>query len=138
MSEACLPPPPDAACTSALASILADIGASAHLQRFLDDDQDDDCIACLKKLEPERIASKYGLPHDLALAFIERCRAAPVGGSNAAVQALQQLDVQLWRLGKQVAVLPSLRVNRYRAPRISLALTVRSRSGCGGGCRRRG
>ena len=114
MSAACQLPPPDAACTSALASMLADIGASAHLQRFLDDDQDDDCIACLKKLKPERIASKYGLPHDQAVAFIEQCRAAPVAGSNAAVQALQP-NVQLWRLGKQVDVLPSLRVNSYPA-----------------------
>ena len=115
MSVICQLPPPDVACTRALASILADIGAAAYLQRFVEDDQDDDSITTLKKLKPERIASKYGLPQELALAFIERCREAAVTGSIA----LPQPEVQLWRLGKQVSVFPSLQVNRCRAQFVS-------------------
>jgi hypothetical protein len=57
-----------------LLSILSEIGASCFLQKFIDDDQEDECIPILRKLSPERIAIKYGLTQDLASAFVERCR----------------------------------------------------------------
>jgi len=56
-----------------LSSILLDIGASDYLQKFIDEEQDDDCIPSYKK--PDMISRSYGLPPSLASAFVEKCRA---------------------------------------------------------------
>ena len=56
-----------------LSSILLDIGASDYLQKFIDEEQDDDCIPSYKK--PDMISRNYGLPSSLASAFVEKCRA---------------------------------------------------------------
>jgi hypothetical protein len=60
-----------------LSAILNDIGASEFLQRFIIDDQEDDCILPLGmsgRMRPEQIAGKYGLPLELAQAFLDKCR----------------------------------------------------------------
>jgi hypothetical protein len=67
------PLPSDASSTQALATILLEIEASDYLQKFIDDQQDDDCIPSYR--HPDRIATSYGLPPSLASAFVEKCRA---------------------------------------------------------------
>jgi WD40 repeat protein/serine/threonine protein kinase len=57
-----------------LASILNEIGASEHLQGFIDDGRDDANLQNLSRLNPERISSLYGLSLDQAAAFTEKCR----------------------------------------------------------------
>jgi serine/threonine protein kinase len=71
--------------TELLSAILSEIGASAFLQRFIDDDQEDESVPLLSKMKPERITSKYGLPQTLAAAFVERCR---LSRENAGGRAL--------------------------------------------------
>jgi serine/threonine protein kinase len=63
--------------TELLSAILNEIGASEFFQKIADD-YDDDSIVTLSKFKPQRIASKYGIPHDLASAFVQRCREATV------------------------------------------------------------
>lgn len=58
--------------THVLASILTDIGAFDFFPKFIDDEQDDDCLPSYKN--PDRISLKYGLSPDLASAFVERSR----------------------------------------------------------------
>jgi hypothetical protein len=60
--------------TELLSAILFEIGASQFLQRFLDDDQEDDSIPLLSRWKPERITSKYGLPLPIASEFLGKCR----------------------------------------------------------------
>jgi uncharacterized membrane protein YoaK (UPF0700 family) len=56
-----------------LASILAEINLTEYLQKFKDDDRDDDSLKTLSRLAPERIVSKYGMSLDQAAAFLEKC-----------------------------------------------------------------
>ena len=63
--------------TELLYAILNETGASEFFQKIADD-YDDDSILTLSKFKPQRIASKYGIPHDLASAFVQRCREATV------------------------------------------------------------
>jgi hypothetical protein len=56
-----------------LASILNEIGASEHLQGFIDDGRDDANLKNLTRLNPERISSLYSLSLDQAAAFTEKC-----------------------------------------------------------------
>jgi len=60
--------------TELLSAILSETGASEFLQKIIED-YDDDSIVTLSKFKPDRIVSKYGIPHNLAVAFVERCRA---------------------------------------------------------------
>jgi uncharacterized membrane protein YoaK (UPF0700 family) len=60
--------------TESLASILAELSLTEHLQRFKDDDRDDDSIKTLSRLAPERVAVKYGMSLEQAAAFLEKCR----------------------------------------------------------------
>ena len=64
-----------------LSAILNEIGASEFLQNFIDDDQDDDCIASYKI--PNRVRKSYGLPQHLAASFVEKCRLS-VGAQRSA------------------------------------------------------
>lgn len=64
--------------TDLLSAILHSINAPEFLQKFVDDDHQDDSIPLLSRWKPEKITSKYGLPHETAAAFIDRCRAPPV------------------------------------------------------------
>jgi serine/threonine protein kinase len=59
--------------TRLLSAILNEISASEFLHKFIED-YDDDSIVTLSKLKPERIVDRYGLPLDLASAFVEKCR----------------------------------------------------------------
>jgi hypothetical protein len=114
------PSPSHATSTRVLTDILTDIGAGAYIQRFADDAQGDDCIIALGKLGPELISSKYGLPRELAAAFIGRCHSISptVAHYTSHAQLSQQLEVQLLRLEKLVAVFSSLqvRVLKRRVP----------------------
>jgi hypothetical protein len=56
-----------------LFSILDEIGASEHLQVFIDDGLDDESLKYLSKLKPERVSSIYGLSLDQAAAFAHKC-----------------------------------------------------------------
>ncbi len=67
--------------TELLSAILNDIGASEFLQNFIDDDQDDDCIASYKI--PNKLCKSYGLPQHLAASFVEKCRLS-AGAQRAA------------------------------------------------------
>jgi len=67
--------PSDAANTRILASILREIKSYELIQRFTDDDRDDDSLVTLSNLKPERIAAKYGLSLRQAADFVDRCRA---------------------------------------------------------------
>jgi tRNA A-37 threonylcarbamoyl transferase component Bud32 len=67
--------------TALLSAILNDIGASEFLQNFIDDDQDDDCIASYKI--PTKVCKSYGLPQHLAASFVEKCRLS-AGAQRAA------------------------------------------------------
>jgi serine/threonine protein kinase len=67
------PLPSAAANTRMLSSVLQDIGASSYLQKFINDEQDDDCIPTYKN--PDRIARNYDMPPSLASLFVEKCRA---------------------------------------------------------------
>jgi serine/threonine protein kinase len=58
--------------TELLQAILNETGASEVLQQITED-YDDDSIVTLSKFKPDRIAMKYGIPHGLAVAFVERC-----------------------------------------------------------------
>ena len=70
-----------ASSTGRLSAILNEIGASEFLQNFIDDDQDDDCIASYKI--PNRVCKSYGLPQHLAASFVEKCRLS-VGAQRSA------------------------------------------------------
>ena len=59
--------------TESLASILAEMNLTEHLQKFKDDDRDDDSLKTLSRLAPERVAAKYGMSLDQAAAFLEKC-----------------------------------------------------------------
>jgi hypothetical protein len=65
------PSPPG---TRVLSSILNEIGAPDCLQKFIDDFRDDDSLITLGKLQAGQIASRYGMAHDKAAAFIAGCR----------------------------------------------------------------
>ena len=70
-----------ASSTGRLSAILNQIGASEFLQNFIDDDQDDDCIASYKT--SNRLCRSYGLPQHLAASFVEKCRLS-VGAQRSA------------------------------------------------------
>jgi serine/threonine protein kinase len=80
----------DAGSIKLLFAILNEIGASEFLQQFIKDDQGDESIPFLSKMKPERLAIKYGLPQDLAAAFVERCRekAGKAASSSASVSSV--------------------------------------------------
>lgn len=106
------PSPSHATSTRVLAAILTDIGAGAYIQKFTDDAQGDDCIIALGNLGPELISCKYGLPRELAAAFIGRCHSISptVTRCTSHAQSSQQIEVQLLRLEKLAAVFSSLQV----------------------------
>ena len=68
--------------TELLSAILNEIGAAEFFQKIADD-YDDDSILTLSKFKPHRIVSKYGIPQNLASAFVRRCREATVQISRA-------------------------------------------------------
>jgi hypothetical protein len=74
-----------ASSTGRLSAILNEIGASEFLQNFIDDDQDDDCIASYKI--PSRVRRSYGLPQHLAASFVEKCRLS-VGAQRSAAASI--------------------------------------------------
>jgi serine/threonine protein kinase/ribosomal protein L13E len=71
-----------ASSTGMLSAILSDIGASEFLQNFIDDEQDDDCIASYKN--PTKVSKRYGLPQHLAASFVEKCRLSAGAQRSAA------------------------------------------------------
>ena len=85
------PLPSVAVNTQLLVSILLDIGASEYLQKFIDDDQDDDCLGSFKN--SDKISKEYGLPLNLASAFVEKCRAsAAIQRGNVASMSLSSVS----------------------------------------------
>jgi hypothetical protein len=64
----------DTACisTELIFAIFNEIGASTFIQRFIDDDQEDESVLLLSKMKPERIMSKCRLPRTLDAAFVIR------------------------------------------------------------------
>jgi hypothetical protein len=62
----------DTSSTQVLSSILHEIGASECLAAIVED-YDDDALKTLSKLKPERIASKFGMAVDKAIAFVSKC-----------------------------------------------------------------
>ena len=80
------PLPSAASCTHALSSILLELEATFYLQKFIDGEQDDDCIPSYR--HPDKISSNYGLPPSLASAFVEKCRAR-ASAQKCAFDALQ-------------------------------------------------
>ena len=74
-----------ASSTGRLSAILIEIGASEFLQNFIDDDQDDDCIASYKI--PTKVSKNYGLPQHLAALFVEKCRLS-AGAQRSAVASI--------------------------------------------------
>jgi serine/threonine protein kinase len=75
--------------TGLLFSILNDIGASEFLGNFIDDDQDDDCIASYKN--PNKVAERYGLPPHLAASFVDKCRLSVSAQRAAAASSISNL-----------------------------------------------
>jgi len=71
--------------TELLFAILKGIGASEFFQNFIDDDQDDDCIASYKI--PSKVCRSYGLPQDLAESFVQKCRLS-VGAQRTAAASM--------------------------------------------------
>ncbi len=57
---------------SMLSAIIEEIGASEHLQAFISDEQDDECIPSYKKAE--KVSRDYGLSPQLASIFVSMCR----------------------------------------------------------------
>jgi serine/threonine protein kinase len=70
-----------------LSAFLIESGALEFAERILED-YDDDSIVTISKIKPDRIASKYGIPHGIASAFVERCRSqASIQHSSAPASA---------------------------------------------------
>jgi uncharacterized membrane protein YoaK (UPF0700 family) len=59
--------------TAILVAILSELNLLHFLKKIIDDDRDDDSLATLSKVKPERIASKYGMTLDQAAAFVDLC-----------------------------------------------------------------
>lgn len=59
--------------TAILVAILSELHLSHFLKKIIDDDRDDDSLATLSKVKPERIASKYGMTLDQAASFVDLC-----------------------------------------------------------------
>ena len=70
--------PLDAASTqvTVLSSILNEIGSSECLAAIVEDYVDDGALMTLSKLKPERVASRFGMALDKAIAFVGKCREA--------------------------------------------------------------
>jgi serine/threonine protein kinase len=62
----------DDASVQVLSGILKDIGAIECLAAVVED-HDDDALKTLSKLKPERIASKFGMALNKAIAFVGKC-----------------------------------------------------------------
>ena len=62
----------DAASTQVLSAILHEIGAIECLAAVVEH-YDDDALKTLSKLKPERIAGKFGMALDKAIAFVGKC-----------------------------------------------------------------
>jgi hypothetical protein len=62
----------DDASVQVLSGILKDIGAIECLAAAVED-HDDDALKTLSKLKPERIASKFGMALNKAIAFVGKC-----------------------------------------------------------------
>lgn len=71
--------------TVLLSAILDQIGASEFLQAFINEGDDDLCIAGYRKAE--RVKRDFGLPLDLASKFVDMCRAVNI------IQRVVILDV---------------------------------------------
>ena len=77
-----------------LLAILLEIGAPEYLQNFIDKDQDDDCLASLGVTRPDKISKAYGLPLNVASAFVERCRVVTgvVLGNGSTISTLSSVS----------------------------------------------
>jgi hypothetical protein len=58
-------------CRTRLSAILREIGASQFLQKFIDHNQDDGCLET--HIIPSQVSHRYGLPPQLAAAFVTKC-----------------------------------------------------------------
>ena len=63
----------DTSSSQVLSSILHEIGASECLAAIIEDYADDGALKTLSKLKPERIASRFGMAVDKAIAFVGKC-----------------------------------------------------------------
>jgi serine/threonine protein kinase len=87
-------------CTRLLAAILQKIGASQYLPKLTDDGYDDESLVPLSMTKPAKLSSRYGMPLQLAVAFVEKCRIAaadsstrsPVASSSCAATAADASD----------------------------------------------
>jgi uncharacterized membrane protein YoaK (UPF0700 family) len=69
----CAPPQTHVDIMQSLTSILAELNLTEHLQKFKDDDRDDDSLKTLSRLTPERIMRRYGMNLNQAAAFLDKC-----------------------------------------------------------------
>ena len=65
-----------------LASILSDTGASEFLPNFIEAEHDDSCIHSFRVAKS--VEKLYSLPLELAVKFVEKCRAVAARGAQPA------------------------------------------------------
>jgi len=79
-------PPPHPSNVRLLAYILSEIGASKFLPNFIEVEHDDSCIHFFRVAKS--VEKLYGLPLELAVKFVEKCRAVDARGAQPAGDSL--------------------------------------------------
>ncbi len=79
--------------TGFLTSILFEIGASEFLPNFIEAGQDDSCIPSFRIAKS--VEKMVGLPSELAVQFVEKCRLVAIRSPGLGVQPAGDLYLSI-------------------------------------------